>query len=151
MITFKNDLRSLLVSKGIKPTFQRLAILGAILNNSTHPTIKALHDALILSVPTLSKTTLYSTLELFALKGLVRALYINPAEVRYDTTVDLHHHFFCARCNRIIDLDLTCATGQRGEFEGHRIDEVHGYFKGVCKDCLKKEHKKYPSRRKIYA
>jgi hypothetical protein len=24
---------------------------------------------------------------------------------------------------------------------GHQIDEVHGYFKGICKQCLDKEER----------
>lgn len=142
MITKKDDLKDMLVSKGVKPTFQRLSILGAVFEKRTHPTIKSLHDELVKSVPTLSKTTLYSTLELFAQKGIVTALTIDPTEVRYDGHTTPHHHFFCERCGRIIDLDLACANSRRGEFEGHRISEVHGYFKGICKECLTKDHRK---------
>jgi len=129
------------VSKGIKPTYQRIAILGFLQNNRTHPTIKSLHYSLIKAIPTLSKTTLYSTLELFAAKGLVTPLTIDRSEVRYDGLASSHHHFFCERCGRIIDVDVSCVNGRRGEIDGHRIREVHGYFKGICKDCVKQTYK----------
>jgi Fur family peroxide stress response transcriptional regulator len=141
MITNKDALRDRLMNKGIKPTYQRAAILGFLQNNRTHPTIKSLHDSLVKTIPTLSKTTLYSTLELFAAKGLVVPLTIDRSEVRYDGLASSHHHFLCERCGRILDVDVSCANSRRGEIEGHRIREVHGYFKGTCKDCLKQPYK----------
>lgn len=141
MITNKAELKNKLMAKGIKPTYQRTAILGFLLDNRAHPTIKSLHDSLIKTIPTLSKTTLYSTLELFAAKGLVAPLTIDRSEVRYDGLASSHHHFFCERCGRIIDVDVSCANSRRGEIEGHLIKEVHGYFKGTCKDCLKQLRK----------
>ena len=135
MITNTNIRRDILAGRGVKPTFQRLTILGAVMDNRSHLTIRGLHSALIRKIPTLSKTTLYSTLELFAAKGLVRALTIDPAEVRYDGVMAPHHHFHCAACGRILDIEISCASGRAGEIHGHRIDEVHGYFKGVCRDC----------------
>ncbi len=148
MITNKDALKDMLISRGVKPTFQRLSILESVLEKRTHPTIKSLYGELVRSVPTLSKTTLYSSLELFTQKGIVTALTIDPTEVRYDGQTTPHHHFFCERCGRIIDLELDCVNSRRGEFDGHRISEVHGYFKGICKECLKKGHKKHnPARR----
>lgn len=148
MITNKVEARAILLSKGIKPTYQRLAILAAIHDNRSHPTIHALHKKLVKAVPTLSKTTLYATLGLFAGQGIVSPLHIDPAEIRYDGRARPHHHFHCRSCGKIFDLDIVCRTGRRGECAGHRIDEVHGYFKGICKDCLSKKYKNLkPSRR----
>ncbi len=141
MIANKETLRDRLLTQGIKPTYQRTAILSFLLDNRTHPTIKSLHESLVKTIPTLSKTTLYSNLELFATKGLVTPLTIDRSEVRYDGLASSHHHFFCERCGNIIDLDISCVNSRRGEIEGHRIKEVHGYFKGICKDCLRQIYK----------
>lgn len=138
MITNVNALRDVLAGRGIKPTFQRLTVLAAVTENRSHMTIRGLHVLLVKKIPTLSKTTLYNTLELFAAKGLVRALTIDPGEARYDGIIAPHHHFSCSGCGRILDLEISCPTGRAGELHGHRIDEVHGYFKGVCRDCLAK-------------
>lgn len=146
MITNSSEAREILSSRNIKPTFQRLRILEAVLDNRDHPTVKALHDKLILALPTLSKTTLYSALELFASEGLVTRLSIDSAEVRYDGVASSHHHFLCEICGAILDLTIACPTGRRGEIHGHLIKEVHGYFKGVCKDCLGRDRNKSPRR-----
>ncbi len=135
MITNMNALKAVLTGSGIKPTFQRLTVLDAVRENRSHVTIRDLHAVLVRKIPTLSKTTLYNTLELFAAKGLVRALSIDPAEARYDGVLTPHHHFFCTACGRVLDIEISCPTGRAGELHGHRIDEVHGYFKGVCRDC----------------
>ena len=46
-------------------------------------------------------------------------------------------HFLCKACGDIIDIEIECPNAKRIEAGGHRIDEVHGYFKGVCSSCLK--------------
>jgi Fur family peroxide stress response transcriptional regulator len=158
MITNTDSLRDILIGRGIKPTSQRLTILGAILDNRSHPTIRTLHAVLVRKIPTLSKTTLYTTLELFAVRGLVRALTIDPIEARYDGVPVPHHHFYCTACGRILDLELSCRNSRAGEIHGHRIDEIHGYFKGLCRDCrttnapedaLPRKNKTKPSKRRI--
>jgi len=45
----------------------------------------------------------------------------------------------CGKCGRIIDLDIECNYFKKGNIKGHRIIELHGYFKGICKNCLEKE------------
>ena len=91
MVSDKKELRGILLGKGIKPTYQRMAILESVSADSSHPTIKALHERLVRTIPTLSKTTLYSTLELFARKGLVTPLLVDPAEARFDGVLTPHH------------------------------------------------------------
>ena len=83
MVSNTSRLRDILAERGIKPTFQRLTILGAVLDNRSHPTIRDLHAHLVRTIPTLSKTTLYSTLERFAAEGLVRPLMIDPRKFAF--------------------------------------------------------------------
>ncbi len=145
MITSMEKIKTLLKEKGIKPTFQRLKILEYLSNNlNNHPTVEMVYEKLLKDIPTLSLTTVYNTLNNFLEKGLVFGVTITGTEVRYDFSTDFHHHFLCKKCGQIIDVDLKCAyaEGEKGIISGHRIDEIHGYFKGVCKDCSKNEGKK---------
>ena len=50
----------------------------------------------------------------------------------------MHHHFLCKKCKCIIDIDLECPNLKKILKEGHKVEEVHGYFKGLCKNCLEK-------------
>jgi len=149
MITNMEELKALLKEKGIKPTYQRLKILEYFSNNlNNHPTVEMVYEKLLKEIPTLSLTTVYNTLNNFLEKRLVFGVTITGTEVRYDFNTDYHHHFLCKKCGQIIDIDLKCAyaEGEKRIISGHRIEEVHGYFKGICKDCSKNVGKNPKSR-----
>jgi len=141
MERFKN----LLKDKGLKPTYQRLKVLEYMDKHmDNHPTVEMIYEALTRELPTLSMTTIYNTLDALVDKGLVSAVTITGTEVRYDYITSSHHHLLCRKCNEIIDIDIKCPMTEKDKKEahGHKIEEVHGYFKGLCKDCLKKINSK---------
>jgi len=133
-----NDYVKLLKDNAIKVTPQRLEVLRYLDRHRTHPTVECIYAALRTKHPSLSKTTVYNTLETLKRHNLVRVLSISGSESRYDLHKDLHHHFLCTRCGRIIDIEMTCPNMDKIIRGGHHVDEVHGYFKGVCKSCLRK-------------
>jgi len=140
MVTSMEKIKTLLKEKGIKPTYQRLKILeymGNSLNN--HPTVEMVYEELLKDIPTLSLTTVYNTLNNFLEKGLVYGVTITGTEIRYDFDTKCHHHFLCKKCGQIFDIEVKCTytEGKKSIVSGHRIDEIHGYFKGICKDCSK--------------
>jgi len=140
MITNMKQLKKLLGEKGIKPTYQRLKILEYMSKNmKNHPTVEMIHEELLKDIPTISLTTVYNTLNTFLEKGLVDGVTITGTETRYDLDKSSHHHFLCKKCGKIVDIDVTCpfALGEKTVVRGNKIEEVHGYFKGICKDCAK--------------
>jgi len=130
--------KKLLVAENIKPTFQRIKILQYLDHHHNHPTVDMIYEGLYDAVPTLSKTTVYNTLDLFRKSGLVNALYITETELRYELRHQIHHHFYCRKCGRIIDVDVGCEYQDLMTINGHKIEEIHGSFRGICNDCLKK-------------
>lgn len=137
METIKKNLEDV----GITPTYQRLSVLKYLKDCKAHPTAEQIYEYLVKRIPTISLTTIYNTLNLFVEKGLVVPLTITGTGIRYDYNTTPHHHFVCKRCGKIIDLDIECEfiRGERTIVAGNKIEEVHGYFKGICKDCLEKE------------
>lgn len=132
-------LEQTLKENGIKPTYQRLKILDFLSQNlKNHPTVEMIYAELAKEIPTISLTTVYNTLSTFIEKGLVCGVTITGTEVRYDFNTESHHHFLCKKCGQIIDVDVPCyLSGQKGKFvDDHKIEEIHGYFKGTCRDCL---------------
>lgn len=132
-------IKFLLEEKGIKPTYQRLKVLEYMSKNiMSHPTAEMIYTELIKEIPTISMTTVYNALSAFLEKGLINGVTITGTEVRYDLNVKSHHHFLCKKCNKIIDIDVPCQFAEKQDkiIDGHRIEEIHGYFKGTCKDCL---------------
>ncbi|MCU0645536.1 MAG: transcriptional repressor [bacterium] len=130
--------KQILVDRGIKPTYQRIKILEYLDKNHSHPTVDMIYGALYKKVPTLSKTTVYNTLDIFREYDLVDVLTITESEIRYEYVLQPHHHFFCKRCGKILDLDVNCVYQEAMCVEGHKIEAIHGYFKGICSECLLK-------------
>lgn len=124
---------------GIKPSLQRIAIAEYLMDNRIHPTVDDIYNALYIKVPTLSKTTVYNTLKLFAEQGAVLALVIDDKNVRFDIDTSCHAHFQCCGCNRVFDIPVEkTELLQVSEIDDLLITESHLYYKGYCKDCRNK-------------
>lgn len=125
-----------LVRYGVKPSVQRIAIMDYLLANRTHPTADEVYSALCPSIPTLSKTTVYNTMKLFVENGAALMLTIDDKTARFDGDTSLHAHFICKQCGKVHDLPFT-GRKRAGSFQldGHLVEEVHHYYKGVCSQC----------------
>ncbi len=128
-----------LIAYHIKPSVQRIAIMDYLMSHRTHPTVDEIYTALYPSIPTLSKTTVYNTLKLFAEHGAAQMLTIDERNTCFDADTSMHGHFLCKSCNKIYDYPLPILShGIDGiESGGHQISEMHYYCKGICKHCLK--------------
>jgi Fe2+ or Zn2+ uptake regulation protein len=135
-------MQELLKTKGLKPTYQRLMIMDYLDRHRTeHLTAEKIYGDLSKKMPLLSMATVYNTLNSFLGAGIVSAITITGTEIRYGCIITPHHHFLCKVCGGIIDLEVDCPVADRKEIRGHKINEIHGYFKGICKKCLDKERK----------
>lgn len=132
--------------RGLRATPQRLAILDFLGGHRGHHTAEAIFEALRRTTPSLSKTTVYNALEALHRGGLVQVVTISD-ERRYEAAHPMHHHFLCLRCGAIIDIDVACPFGGSSLCGEHRVEEVHGYFKGTCARCLGKGAVKDPGGR----
>lgn len=89
----------------ISPTRQRVEIGMSLLGRDRHVTAEQLLEELNGTVnTTVSKATVYNTLGLFASKGLLREVFIDPSRVIYDTNVSAHHHVFNVDTGELNDL-----------------------------------------------
>jgi Fe2+ or Zn2+ uptake regulation protein len=122
--------------QGLKATPQRIRILKFLRERDGHPTADEIYSTLKEASPSLSKTTVYNNLEILRQKGLVSVLTISPSEMRYEYGQDMHHHLLCDECGNIYDIDISCPYMDNMLHGEHKVKEVHGYFRGTCKDCL---------------
>jgi len=143
------NLIKILQSKNIQPSHQRIKILEVLVKNKDHMNVNMIYDELSKEIPTISKTTVYNTLNTLVEKGLVHCLTITPEEMRYDYETKPHHHLLCKRCGRIIDVNVRCTYAEAMEIEGHSIEEIEGYFKGICKECLSHDSHKH-QKKEVY-
>ena len=95
----------LLRSRGIRPSEPRLRIFEALASVKTHPSAEALYLALSPRMPSLSRTTVFSTLDLLARAGLAQRLALTGSELRYDADTARHVHFRCRSCGAVSDLE----------------------------------------------
>ena len=96
----------LLQQHGISPTPQRVAVYGALRGRTDHPDVDAVFEKLRDALPTLSRTTVYSTMQIFARKGLVREVHAEDGTLRYDPDTRFHAHFKCRDCGGLFDIGL---------------------------------------------
>lgn len=134
------DVREYLMQYGVKPSVQRMAVMGYLTANRTHPTADEIYMALYAKIPTLSKTTIYNTLKLFARQGAVMQLVIDEKNVRFDIDTSCHAHFLCLGCGCIYDIPVDNMAAIQLEGVGElTIKETHLYYKGLCKKCLEEQ------------
>ena len=135
------DVVKRLQNHNIKPSVQRIAIMTYLMEHRTHPTVDEIYTALAPSIPTLSKTTVYNTLKLLSEQGAAQTLTIDERNTCYDADTTPHAHFLCKRCGKI--YDLMCNNNIKKvvdmDMDGHDVQEIHYYYKGICKHCIEEE------------
>jgi Fe2+ or Zn2+ uptake regulation protein len=135
------DARKQLIARGIKSTYQRMKIMECI-ERMGHPDAKELYQSLVRKIPSLSKTTVYNTVETLHEAGLLNVLSIAGEGARYEVAQEPHCHFLCRNCGKIFDMDFSCSHAAALQHDGYIVEELLGCFKGVCKSCHAKGAKR---------
>ncbi len=125
--------------KGLRPSHQRIKILEYLANHPCHPTAEQVLFEMKKELPTLSKSTVYKTLNAFVEAEMLREITIENNEVRYEYNLADHGHFKCEKCGEVYDFEIDFDISQPEELSGFKINDKNIYFKGVCKSCLKKK------------
>lgn len=126
---------------GLVPTIQRVAVLEFLEKNHTHPTAEEVYCGVKTRFPSISKATVYNTLDVLKKAGTIRELTIAREAARYDYDSSSHPHFLCRICGNLIDVDLPCPIRSGDEVLGHKVESVQTYLYGVCSQCRKKQKK----------
>ena len=123
---------------GIKPSLQRIAVMEYLMTHRTHPTAEMIYCDLFPHIPTLSKATIYNTLNLLVERGVVRMITIEEKCARYDACLDPHIHFRCRNCGAIVDVDVESHWIPQMP-AGITVDMSETYCIGTCAECNKKQ------------
>lgn len=127
-----------LKGRGFKITPQRLAVLKALVGNTSHPTAEAIYDLIRRDHPTMSFNTVYKTLEVLESIGEVAVLDLGAGKKHFDPNMAPHHHVVCRRCRKILDVheELSEAFLAPDHLrDRYRIDGYQVKFFGLCDDC----------------
>ena len=103
-----------------------------------HPTADEVLQAVQRKFPSISRATVYNTLDALTKAGIVRRLSVDPAVARYDADLGAHAHFRCRICERVLDLEMRDGHPIALKRNGHRVESIRTYVYGVCADCLAK-------------
>ncbi|MFC2078371.1 Fur family transcriptional regulator [Candidatus Bipolaricaulota bacterium] len=121
---------------GLTPTIQRMAVLESLEKTRTHPTADQVLVAVRKRFPTVSRATVYNTLEALTQAGLILRITVDPAVARYDADLGPHAHFRCRLCNVVYDIAVEDKSPLGEEVAGHQIETVRTYAYGVCARCI---------------
>lgn len=131
------DTAKILMDHGIRPSQQRLCILQYIQSVKTHPTVDTIFTALHPNFPSLSRTTVYNTLELFKKHDLVISLDMGEGYLRYDADMNPHCHFKCEKCGNVYDIFEEPPSVDSIVPEGFTLKSSALYIFGICSKCAK--------------
>ena len=131
----------LLESHGIKPTANRILVLGAMLQANHSLSLSDLET----SLETVDKSSIFRTLNLFRQQQLVHSFEDGSGSEKYEIIglgdeADMHTHFYCERCHQtfcfkhihvpVVDLP-----------EGFAVQSINYMVKGICAACSATKNK----------
>ena len=100
----RSRILELFADHGILPTTQRVEVAEVILEKPQHLSAEQIIDALKDRGSSVSKATVYNSLNLFGERGLVREITVDPVRKFYDSTTAPHHHFYNADTRELSDI-----------------------------------------------
>jgi len=91
---------------GVLPTPQRLEVAGILLSKPQHLSADQIIERLREENSSVSKATVYNTLNLFEKRGLIKECLVDPERRFYDSTTQPHHHFYNADTGELSDIPM---------------------------------------------
>ena len=122
---------SILRDCGVQPTPQRIAVVNFILKTDKHPSADQVLENIKKECPTVSRATVYNTLNLLVKKGLLKTQVLKEGTTVFDPNIQRHHHFIDVESGKIYDIpwDALTISGEKSldEFE---VSEFQVVLKG---------------------
>lgn len=95
-----------LQSFDIIPTAQRVEIGQVVFATAQHLSAEQVLERLSMAGLKVSKATVYNTLNLFAARGLVRQINVDPARTCFDSNTTPHYHFHDVDTGTLMDVEV---------------------------------------------
>jgi Fur family ferric uptake transcriptional regulator len=139
----EDRLREYLKTRGLRMTPERLLVLQGVLSREGHFDAEELLRHLQQQDKTVSRATLYRTLEHLTDAGLVIRHHFREGHALFEHAHERkdHDHMVCDRCGKVFEfLSDPLHKLQHEICEAHGFREtrhVHQIF-GICRDCQQK-------------
>lgn len=142
MLSEEEKFKEYLITKKLKFTPERQAILFRVFANHKHFEADELLVDLRNNNLKISKATIYRTLSLLVESGLLREVISGERHAHYEHVYghEHHDHLVCNNCGKIIEFvehrieklqDEVCKSN-KFKPESHRLQ-----IQGLCEDCTK--------------
>lgn len=133
-----NEILDMLQRHGVKPTANRIIIVGALAQASNPLSLSDLE----VDIATIDKSSIFRTLATFKEHGLVHVIEDGSDSAKYELChgtgdehdSDRHVHFYCERCNRTFCLSQVHVP-QVQLPAGYQVRGVNYLVKGLCPRC----------------
>jgi len=136
------DAIQILSQSGVRPTPQRIAVIDFVLATEAHPTADEVFANVRATCPTISRATVYNTLNLLVSKGLLRSQMLRGGKVTFDPKVEAHHHFIDDETGQVYDVprDAVRVSGENS-VSGFDVREYQVVMRGKVAGRSKKKGK----------
>jgi len=116
---------------GIQPTPQRLAVLQFVQENHAHPSADDVYSSVRRRCPTVSRATVYNTLNLLVEKGVIKTQVLREGGLIFDGHVEKHHHFIDEETGQIHDVPWEAVQIHTGDgLSKFEIREIQVVMRG---------------------
>ena len=127
-------------ARGFRMTPQRMTILHILHHEDAHLSPSEVFARAKETLPGLTESTVYRTLEFLSKNGLARSAHMGSGHLVYEITQQDHHHLICRKCGGEVQIDHTPLEQVYSELEaqsGFRFIDSHVTFFGLCPECQK--------------
>lgn len=134
-----DDFRHALRERGYRVTPQRELILAAVRAGSGHCTADDVYLRVAAQSPSLSRATVYRTLEFLVREHLVTCADLGEGRRVYElVSSEAHHHLVCTHCRAVQQIGHEEVAGLFAALDskyGFTASADHMAFFGVCSRC----------------
>lgn len=132
-----------LKKEDMRLTKQRMAILEDVLRSAEHRECDDIYLSLKTKGVSVSRATIYRTMDILEAIGFVRKMDIGDGRARYENKISQSHHdhIICIECGRILEfVDEEIERRQEEWCREHGFNLVHHVHQlhGICQACQRK-------------
>ena len=132
--------KTMLSNEGLKFTPQRLEILEEVVSGEGHRECEEIYLSMKKKGKSVSRATVYRTIDLLVKNNLARKLELGDGRARYESKLNSSHHdhLICIDCGDIVEFVDDEIESKQEEIALHHgfilKKHIHQLF-GVCKKC----------------
>jgi Fur family peroxide stress response transcriptional regulator len=115
-----------------------MAICDALAASDEHPTPYAVYEQVRRRFPSVSRATVYNTLNALRDLGEIVEIGLGRSQAHYEPNLAPHANLICLRCGRIVDFEELPMAELRGEIaarSGFAVKNTRIDVYGVCRQC----------------